>query len=96
MITNLDRSTIEEFVARPGITLINWYSRRHPLSRLFDANYQHASTRHPDVNFAEIDVTEDLEFAASWGVPRAPELMGFRDGTLVFNHAGVLPERVVC
>jgi hypothetical protein len=95
MVTNVDRSTIDAFVARPGIALINWYSRHHPLSRLFDADYQRASMRLPEVNFADVDVADDPVFAALWGVPRAPELMGFRDGTLVFNHAVALPERIV-
>jgi len=95
MVTNLDRSTIDDFIARSGITLVNWYSRRHPLSRLFDADYRNASTRHPEVNFAEVDVTNDPTLAASWGVAGAPELTAFRDGTLVFTHAGALPERVI-
>jgi thioredoxin 1 len=95
MVTNLDRSTIDGFIARPGITLVNWYSRRHPLSRLFDADYRNASTLHPEVNFAEVDVTDDPSLAASWGVAGAPELTAFRDGTLVFTHAGALPEQVV-
>jgi len=95
MVTILDRSTIGGFIARPGITLVNWYTRRHPLSRLFDADYRNASTRHPEVNFAEVDVTDDPTLAPSWGVEGAPELTAFRDGTLVFTHAGALPEQVV-
>jgi thioredoxin reductase (NADPH) len=95
MVTTLDRSSIDEFVARPGITLVNWYGRRHPLSRLFDEDYQNASTGHPEVNFADVDITADPALAASWGVSRGPELMGFRDGTLVFNHAGALPEQII-
>jgi thioredoxin 1 len=95
MVITLDRTTIDGFIARAGITLVNWYSLRHPLSRLFDEDYQNASARHPEVNFADVDVTADPAFAASWGVAGAPALMAFRDGTLVFTHAGALPDQLV-
>src|SRR6187551_181956 len=95
MVTNLDRCTIGDFIARPGIALVSWYSPRHPLSRLFDVDYLRVSARHPNVGFGEIDVTKAPSLAATWGVAYPPELRAYRDGTLVFKYSGALPEGVV-
>ena len=95
MVTNLDRAGIDAYVAQPGVALLNWHSDREAMSVVFDAGFENVSARHPDVHFAGVEVTEDPGLAASWGVPGAPELMAYRDGTLVFVCAGALPEAVL-
>jgi thioredoxin-like negative regulator of GroEL len=95
MSVNLDQGSIDDYVKQPGVALVNWHSPRQATSAAFDVGLENVSARHPDVHFADVDVTKDPALAASWGVPGAPELMVFRDGTLVFDYAGVLPESAV-
>jgi thioredoxin len=95
MVTNLDRAAVEAYVEQPGVVLINWRSPSQPLSVVFDAGYENVSARHPDVHFAGVDVGADPALAESWSVAGAPELMAYRDGTLVFDYAGMLPEMAV-
>lgn len=95
MVTNLDRADIDAYVAQPGVALLNWHSHREAMSVVFDAGFENVSARHPDVHFAGVEVTDDPGLATSWGVPGAPELMAYRDGTLVFVCAGALPEVVL-
>ena len=95
MIINLDRSNIDAQVAKPGVVLLNWKNERQPLSRLFDVGFANASARHPGVVFGDIDVNQDRSLTADWGVEGAPELMAYRDGTLVFDYPGALPEPII-
>jgi thioredoxin 1 len=95
MVINLDRTSIDATVSRSGVTLLNWRSPRQPVSRLVDAGYESASARHPDVVFGDVDVTSDPALASDWGVEHAPELMAYRDGALVFDYPGPIPEPVV-
>jgi hypothetical protein len=95
MIVHLDQSKIDAYVAQPGVALLNWRSPDKPVSRIFDAGYANVSARHPDVSFADVDASSDPAFTASWAVPGAPELMAYRDGTLVFDYPGALPEQVI-
>jgi thioredoxin 1 len=95
MVRNLDRAAIDAYVAQPGVALLNWHSHREAMSVVFDAGFENVSARHPDVHFGGVEVTDDPGLAASWGVPGAPELMAYRDGTLVFVCAGALPEAVL-
>ena len=95
MVQHLDRSNIDSHVARPGVTLLNWHTPDNPMSRIFDSGYENVSARHPDVTFADVDVKGDRALTESWGVAGAPELMAYRDGMLVFDYAGALPEQVV-
>jgi thioredoxin 1 len=95
VVVQLDRSNIDSYVAQPGVALLNWQTPDSPMSRVFDVGYENVSARHPDVRFADVDVKVDLPLAVSWGVAGAPELMAYRDGMLVFDYAGALPEPVV-
>lgn len=95
MVLHLDRSNIDSYVAQPGVALLDWRTPDSPMSRLFDVGYQNASARHPDVRFADVDVKQDPQLTLSWAVAGAPELMAYRDGMLVFDYAGALPEQIV-
>ena len=95
MVVHLDRSNIDSYVEQPGVALLNWHTAESPMSRIFDVGYENVSARHPDVQFADVEVKRDPPLAMSWGVAGAPELMAYRDGRLVFDHAGALPEQVV-
>jgi len=91
VITKLDRSNIDAYVAQPGIALLNWGGPRAPQSSMFDAAFRDLSEHYPEVHFAAVDTSTDSELAASWAVAHTPELMAYRDGTLVFDYPGVLP-----
>ncbi|HEY7375035.1 MAG TPA: thioredoxin family protein [Polyangia bacterium] len=95
MVVHLDRSAVDAYVTQPGVALLNWRSPSDPLSRAFDVGYENVAARHPDVAFADLDISGEPALAASWAVSGAPALMAYRDGTLVFDYAGPLPEQAV-
>lgn len=95
MVTILDRTTIDPYVAQPGVGLLNWSAPRNPLARLFDAVYASVSAHHPDVRFAAVDALRDPGLTSAWGITEVPELMAYRDGTLLFAHGGLLAEPVM-
>jgi thioredoxin 1 len=51
--------------------------------------------RHPDITFAKVDVDAEAELVGVLGVQAMPTLMVFRDGFLLLNHVGALPEPVM-
>ncbi|TFV54772.1 thiol reductase thioredoxin [Geodermatophilus sp. DF01-2] len=74
-----------------GIVLVDFRTARSGSSRAFAAVFDAAAERHPDLRFATVDLDAEPALAAAVGVRRAPSLMVFRDGVLVFAEPGWLP-----
>ncbi|HSP80349.1 MAG TPA: thioredoxin family protein [Myxococcaceae bacterium] len=89
---NLDASGFRPALAKPGILLIDFWAKWCAPCRFFGPVFERVSARHPDVTFAKVDVDEQEELSGMLGVQAMPTLMVFRDGVLLLNHAGALPE----
>jgi thioredoxin 1 len=59
---------------------------------MFGPVFEAASEKHPDVVFAKVDTEAEQSLAGAAGITSIPTLMAFRDGILLFNQAGAMPE----
>ncbi|MCL6549875.1 MAG: thiol reductase thioredoxin [Acidothermus cellulolyticus] len=92
---NLTEETFADAVQRPGITLIDWWAAWCGPCRSFAPVYEAASTRHPDIVFAKVDVDAQPRLAGQFGIASIPTLMAFKDGNLVFAQPGALPPAIL-
>lgn len=60
--------------------------------RQFAPIYEKASEKHSEVVFAKLDTDANQEVSAALGIQSIPTLFVFREGILLFQHSGVLPE----
>lgn len=58
----------------------------------FGPIFEKASEQYDDVVFGKVDTEAEQELAGSLGIRSIPTTMIFREGVLLFNQAGVLPE----
>lgn len=89
---DLTAETFESTITGEGITLVDWWASWCGPCKQFAPVYDNASEKHADVTFAKIDTEDQQQLAAAAGISSIPTLMAFRDGVLVFNEAGALPE----
>ena len=91
-VVSLDSNSFGPVLAKPGILLIDWWARWCAPSRMFGPGFERVAARHPDITFAKVEVDAEPELTEVLGVQAMPALMLFRDGFLLLNHVGALPE----
>ena len=94
-VVSLDSKSFGPALASPGILVIGWWAKWCAPYRFFGPVFERVAARHPDVTFAKVDVDAEAELVEVLGVQAMPALMVFRDGFLLLNHVGALPEPVL-
>jgi thioredoxin len=92
---HLTATDFAEVTSGEGITLVDfWADWCGPCVR-FAPVYEKVSERHPDITFAKVDTEAEQSLAAEFQIYSIPTIMAVRDGVVVFQQAGALPEHLL-
>ena len=90
--------TAENFAEKAGgegITLLDFWATWCPPCRQFGPIFERVSEKHPDITFGKIDTDAEQLLAGEFNIRSIPTIMAVRDGVVVFQQAGALPERAL-
>ncbi len=88
----LTSNDFAEVTETDGIVLVDfWAAWCGPCVR-FAPVYERISEKHPDIVFAKVDTEAEQGIAAKFSITSIPTIMAIRDGVIVFQQAGALPE----
>ncbi|MEI8286425.1 MAG: thioredoxin [Actinomycetes bacterium] len=88
----LNEANFESTIQGEGLTLIDFWADWCGPCKMFAPIYDKVSEENPGVTFAKVDTEAEQNVAAMCGIQSIPTIMVFRDGILLFNQAGALPE----
>ncbi len=89
---DLTADTFEPTISKDGIVLVDLWAEWCGPCKMFGPIFEEASEKHEDITFGKVDTEAEQALAGSLGVMSIPTLMMFRDGILLFNQAGAIPQ----
>ena len=75
-----------------GIVLVDFWATWCAPCRAFSPIFERSSEAHPHVHYLKLDTEQEPDLASALQIHSIPTLMAFRDGVLVFRHAGLVSE----
>lgn len=89
---NLTAADFQEVTSGEGIVLVDFWAEWCGPCLRFAPVYERVSEKHPDVVFGKVDTEAEQALAIDFEIRSIPTIMAIRDGVLVFQQAGTLPE----
>lgn len=89
---NVTDDNFKQTVDSEDILLVDAWADWCGPCKQFAPTYEKVSEAHPEVTFAKLDTEANQQTAAALQIQAIPTLMAFREGILIFQQAGALPE----
>ena len=93
--TQISENNFKELVEQDGIVFIDFWAEWCGPCKAFGPVFEKVAEDNPDITFAKCNTEEQQALASGLGIRSIPTLMVFRDGVLLFNQPGMLPEPVL-
>ena len=90
--TEITAQNFASTVKNSGLLLIDWWAPWCGPCRAFAPIYERVAGKHPDVTFGKVNTENEPALASQFKIQAIPTLMLIRDGVLLFEQAGMLPE----
>jgi thioredoxin len=94
-IKNVTTADFSEMTSSDGIVLVDFWASWCPPCVRFAPIYERVSANHPDIVFAKVDTEAEPALSEEFSIRSIPTIMAIRDGVIVFQQAGALPEQAL-
>ncbi len=89
----ITKNNIKEIIQKDGIVLLDFWASWCGPCKMFAPVFEKVAQNHPDIVFGKINTDNERELAGEFDISSIPTIVAFRDGVMLMNQPGMLPER---
>ncbi|MFT5660800.1 MAG: thioredoxin 1 [Sulfurimonas sp.] len=90
---DLTTKSFDETLDNNEIVIIDFWAEWCGPCKQFAPIFEKVAENNPDITFAKVNTEEQQALSGKYGVRSIPTLMVVRDGIILLNQGGMLPEK---
>ncbi len=94
-LENLTAENFNEKIGENPIAIIDFWAPWCGPCRSFAPIFEKVAEENPDILFGKVNTEEEQAIAAEFQIRSIPTIMVIKEGIIVFNQAGMLPEEAL-